>query len=118
GLRLNSAQTRLLVVGKGLGREKISKLKEEFSDQAVVIPDIPDPADDVDEGVRIMKEMIKKEEFDVLVAGSRGGKVVAELVNSGTWKGPTLLVSAMHTSKILSEGSAPVLIAHATGDGT
>jgi len=53
----------------------------------------------------------------VLVASSRGGTYAADLIQSGSWAGPTLLLSAMSTAQCCKEGLA-LLVAHGTRDGT
>eukprot|EP01089_Gocevia_fonbrunei_P019735 TRINITY_DN7083_c0_g1_i1.p1 TRINITY_DN7083_c0_g1~~TRINITY_DN7083_c0_g1_i1.p1 ORF type:complete len:253 (-),score=40.69 TRINITY_DN7083_c0_g1_i1:46-804(-) len=110
--------TNVLVVGVGLGHNKVNILKEKFKN--ITIPVIPDPSDDAKEGAKIIYETIQKSDvtFDILIAGSRGGYVCTELLTQGLWKGPLLLISAMCTLQICSVPNVPILIAHGTNDGT
>jgi len=86
-------ELKILVPDKGCGGHKLTYLQKHF--EHCQVAKVPEPTDDLEGGVTILTEAITSNQPHVLIASSRGGKFIAELIQRGIWKGPTLLISAM-----------------------
>lgn len=90
------AATKIVAIDKGLGRMIQKGLHETFADVEVIT--VPEPTDDLEGGITVIAGSITSatvKSYQLLVAGSRGGKYAAQLIQRGIWTGPTLLFSAM-----------------------
>ena len=109
---------RILCIDKGGSRiyEHIFKL---YPDQTHLV-EIPEPTNGnnnaINKGILKIVKAIEEVEPTILVAGSRGGKIVAKLLASGKWKGRTLLFGAMATAEATQCTDCPLLIVHGTRD--
>eukprot|EP00003_Mantamonas_plastica_P030787 TRINITY_DN7758_c2_g3_i1.p3 TRINITY_DN7758_c2_g3~~TRINITY_DN7758_c2_g3_i1.p3 ORF type:complete len:221 (+),score=69.12 TRINITY_DN7758_c2_g3_i1:79-741(+) len=111
----------VLVIDKGFGGgEKGSKgryLAERFENvEFVQVPEPREKKDVVEGGRRVMEWMDGLDGGDdvVLVGCSRGGKVVAEVVEE--WKGGIVLISALSTLDCTSH-HRPMVLFHGINDG-
>jgi len=123
----NSAATRLklLIVGPGAGirahPERDKLLCEHFE---VLNPEIPEPAYDLDGGLRVLTATIEAGEPQVLMAGSRGVELLARLIERKVWQGATLLLGASHSLDCVTALAGtcvcatrvPIIFVHGTYD--
>ena len=94
---METNKSYILVVQKGFQTksEKFRTLiQDDFSEFDVQIPEIPEPFDDIETCVTTISNCIKQNKPKLILASSRGGKVVAQLIGRGIYKGPFLLISS------------------------
>lgn len=103
-----------LLINKGLSKFIINFLTV-LVDCTIV--DCPEPSEDLNQGVENVKKQTESQKFDFLVAGSRGGQIVSELITKKIWQGPILLFSSMSTSSII-QPLIPIILVHGEQDGT
>jgi len=109
---------RILCIDKGGSRiyDHVFKLYPKNTH----LVEIPEPTNGnnnaINKGILKVMKAIEEVKPTVLVAGSRGGKIVAKLLASGKWKGRTLLFGAMATAEATQCDDCPLLIVHGTRD--
>lgn len=80
---------------------------------------VPDYYDDFDRYVGLNAKIIKDEKPGVLVGSGYGGAVVCKLIETGAWRGPTVLLASAHKDYGLSKmkmGNVPTVIVHGYKD--
>jgi hypothetical protein len=87
----------VLVVQKGF-QTKCDRFQDiiqqdPFKGFEVEAPDIPEPFDDIETCISTISASIQKCAPKLIVASSRGGKIIAQLVARNIFKGPFLLIS-------------------------
>jgi hypothetical protein len=117
---------KVLCIDKGLGGGKHEYLKRKLGTENVILCNVPEPTETdmplnetehFKEGLNIIEEAIRTNNPTVLVASSRGGKYSMELLSTRKWAGPTVLISAMGTSKPWPTG-VPIVMAYGTEEKT
>ena len=116
--KLGMELLRVLIIQKGFGslEQKLAVLGEPAAALEVQVLQVPEPTteEEIVAGTALLLPLISSWHPHVLVASSRGGKYAAALINSGDWKGPTLLISAMATRTITSQAQVQNYIPHLT----
>ncbi|ETO25315.1 hypothetical protein RFI_11823 [Reticulomyxa filosa] len=119
---------RVLLISPGVSGVSfyLKQLELKYGKENAQIVYLPEPATHLKEGTEQLLDVINKFHPDILVAGSRGGKFMAEVLTHLTDeksskdnkpKFGVLLLSAMDTTRIISSGF-PVLLYHSERDGT
>ena len=82
------------------------------------MPDVPEPSER-EKGLKILRDAIASFRPHILMAGSRGGKYVASLLQEKSYSGPVFAFSCLSTGAICaSKPSVPLFLCHGTRDST
>ena len=109
-----NTQTVIMCIDKG-GQKIYDHLITIFPNTFLL--EVPEPVNGFNNGITKLKQAILKKKPKLLVAGSRGGKYVANLLSTKAWTGPTLLFGAMSTSEATSKcNNCSLLLIHGTKD--
>jgi len=118
---LDRTGTRVFIVGPGFGQQ-LNPLQGALVEQAgfqvhwffnLPNPELPNFV--ISPHLEMMRLEIEAFRPDVVVAASKGGIYVVGLLDSGYWRGPTVLINAHPSCKCLPEG-VPVVLAHGSND--
>ena len=130
----SSRKSRIIaaIIDKGVGghthKQKIlqTHVTQNITDDSKVhILHVPEPATQFTEGMRSLKQQMDTLTPNVLIAGSRGGRYIAELLQDtafkdkmyGTWHCCIFMLSALHTSSCVAS-KYPMLLYHARFDAS
>eukprot|EP01129_Flabellula_baltica_P001568 TRINITY_DN11524_c0_g1_i1.p1 TRINITY_DN11524_c0_g1~~TRINITY_DN11524_c0_g1_i1.p1 ORF type:complete len:193 (+),score=43.21 TRINITY_DN11524_c0_g1_i1:79-657(+) len=114
-----TSSLKILVISKGLGGGETGTKYQKIKSLAPlsIIPSLPEPNDAIEEGIEILQQHIHTYHPDIIIASSRGGKYLYQLIERGIYKGACLLISCMHTSGIIRPG-IPFVVVHGVEDHT
>jgi hypothetical protein len=106
---------KVLVIDKGFAKDgRIKHIQQLFTVEMITVPE---PTDEIEKGVEILKNKIETWRPNVIIASSRGGKYAAELVSGNIWRKPLILVGAMSTSSTIVP-QVPIVVCHGIFDST